>query len=520
MRAMTALLLVPKGSRLTGSLAGFLREMGYEPFVLSTATADGGAAFAQVCAGLNLEHAISASAALSPAEVLDRVAALPDCAFCFTVADGLRHAMAVANQAIGANDISPDAAMLALDKHLMRRRLAEHGLTALRPFRLSDPGLRERLERGERHIVKPRRGAASLCTRVVSTWEQAAAQLAEFERGTDAADQWEEFFTANELVAETFFDGRELSFEVLRQDGRTVLAAEHEKPVLEFTEHTVLEPAFTAPTVWLSEDQLRAARDCVDASLAALDLDAGCYHVEVRVDERSACEIIEINPRVGGGYLYESVRLQFDRSLGHDWVNLLVGNPLPTDVPPRRCGVYLQNIYPLPGRPVLDMIPDQLQPQPVMFSKIFELGRAGRPDRADRAAMAMWRTDLATHRETVESLVSREYVSFVYPKGLTGRPLWLVLEPAGDAPRLIREADRDGHDVVVVHTGPLPTGLSGVAAVHAVPSWADTQDAAERVLSVCAGHRVAGTFAGTAEAGRAHRMVRERLGLPGAVTTA
>lgn len=512
---MRALLLVPKGSRLTGFLVGFLRGMGYEPFVLSTATADGGLAFAQVCTDLGVENAVSTYSALPAAEVLQQVAALPDCALCFTVADGLRHAMALANEAIGAHDISPDSALLALDKYLMRRRLVERGLTTVRPYLLSDPQLRERLERGERHMVKPRRGAASLCTRAVSSWPEAAEALAEFERGTDAADQWGEFFHDNELIAETFFEGRELSFEILRQGGRTVLAVEHEKPVLEFTDRTVLEWAFTSPAVSLSGEQLRAARECAEAGLDALDLHAGCYHVEVRVDEDAVCELVEINPRVGGGFLYDSVRLQYDRSLGHDWVNLLVGNPLPQALGERRCGTYLQNLYPEPGRPVLGTVADPQLPEPDMFSLIFELGRAARPDRADRAAMALWRTDLATHRETVERLVERPYVSFVYPTGLTGRPLVLVFDPSGESPQV---PDRERHDVVVFHSGALPEGLAGVAATHAVPSWSDAEGAAERVLAVCAGHKVAGTFAGTKQAEPVLRMVRERLGLAAAVT--
>jgi biotin carboxylase len=413
-RAVRALLLVPRGSRLTGFLVGFLREMGFEPFVLSTALGDGADAFTRACADLGVEHAVSDSVALSAGELLDRVAALPGCAFCFTVADGLRHAMAVANQAIGARDISPDAALGTLDKHLMRRRLAEHGLTTLSPFKLSDPDLRSRLDRGEKHIVKPRRGAASLCTRSVTSWDEVVAAVTEFERGTDAGDQWGEFYRDNELVAETFFEGSELSFEVLRQDGRTVLAVEHEKPVLEFTDRTVLERGFASPAVRLTPGQLRAARECAESGLAALELDQGCYHVEIRVDETDACELVEINPRVGGGFLYDSVKLQYGRSLGHEWVDLLVGRRLPAETGDRRCGTYLQNLYPEPGRPVLDMVPDPQLPEPVQFSRIFEPGRAARADRADRAAMAIWRTDLATHAETVALLAARDYVSFVY----------------------------------------------------------------------------------------------------------
>ena len=111
-------------------------------------------------------------------------------------------------------------------------------------------------------------GAASLCTRAVSSWPEAAEALAEFERGTDPADQWGEFFHDNELIAETFFEGRELSFEILRQGGRTVLAVEHEgalhlTDILHRRTMIGLEPGFG-----------RAVQEEVAALLGSLPLDA------------------------------------------------------------------------------------------------------------------------------------------------------------------------------------------------------------------------------------------------------
>jgi hypothetical protein len=215
--------------------------------------------------------------------------------------------------------------------------------------------------------------------------------------------------------------------------------------------------------------------------------------------------------------LYESVLTQFERSLGHDWVDTIVGKPLPPTAGDRRCGIYLQNQYPEPGRQVLAIVADPRLPEPAQFSRVFGPGRIARADRADRAATAMWKTELADHRETVAGLVGHRYASFVYAKGLTGRPLLLVFEPTAATLPLIERADRDGHDVVVFHTGPLPDenpdALGAVAASHALDSWADAGSCADRIVAACAGHEVAGSHCEHEPAAAAHRLVRERLGL-------
>jgi biotin carboxylase len=457
---------------------------------------------------------------LTEDEVLERALAVPDCMFCFTFWDGQRRAMALANQALGAHDVSPAAVQSTLDKHIMRRTLAEHGLTSLRPFVLSDPELRERLDRGERHIVKPRRSAASLCTRAVNSWAQVRQQVEAFERGAYGDDLLAEFFRDNELIAETFFPGREVSFEVVRQSGRTVLASDHERTVLDFAAETVLERGFASPPVFLAESTVHSARTLGDQALDALDLGEGCYHVETSVGEDGRCEIIEVNPRLGGQYMWDSVRLQHGRSLLDDWIDGLVGRPL-EPAGPRRCGTYYQAHYLQPGRQVLGMRLDEDLPAPELFSPMFQEGMVGRVDREDLGAMTIWTTDLATHRETVATLVDREYCTFVYAKGLTGRPLFLVFEPTNHMYSVIEAADRMGFDVVVFHTlpilssGPYAVGRAGIALSHRMPSWEDPDAWFAAVLDVCAGREVAGTYAAQEIALPLEARVQEHFGLPG-----
>jgi len=519
---MRALLLVHRGSRLTAPLVDIIRKKGFEPFVLSSAPFEGddGSQWHKVCSEIGVEHHLSDSFTLTADEVLEQARAVPDCRLCFTFWDGQREAMAMANAELGAHDVSLQAVLSALDKHLMRRTLVERGLSDLRPLRLDDPELRQRLDRGEKHIVKPRRSAGSLCTRAVTSWHELQDQVAAFERGPGEADLLAEFFRGNELIAETFFTGREVSFEVVRQGGRTLLASDHERTVLDFASETVLERGFASPPVLLSADAVRAARALSDRALDALDLGEGAYHVEVSVNTDGACEIIEVNPRLGGQFMFDSVRLQHGRSLLDDWIDVLAGNPL-QPAGERACGTYYQAHYLAPGRQVLGMVRNEAMPAPEIVTPVFKEGSVARADREELGAMTIWKTDLATHREAVATLIDREYCEFVYARGLTGRPLFLVLEPTNHIYWVIEAADRAGYDVVVFHTlpilgaGPYATGRPCIALSHLMPSWDDVDAWFDAVLEVCAGRQVVGTYAAQEIALVLEARVQEHYGLPG-----
>jgi hypothetical protein len=409
-----ALFLVHRGPQSTARIVKILREKGFEPFVLSSLPFDGGATFAKLCGELEVVYEIAPTGTLSPETVLGWARTLPDCRFCFGVWEGHRHAMALTNRLLGAHDVSPESILLAQDKHLFRKELVARGLSKLRPSLLSDPELRRRLEAGERVIVKPRRGAGSLFTRAVSSWAQAEALQAAFRRGPGENDLFEEFFVDNELAAETFFDGRELSVELIRQGGRTVLACEHEKTVLDFTGDTVLERGLASPAVALSAAEVRAATALAETSLDALGLSDGCYHVELRVGADGACEIIEINPRIGGGFIYESVLLQLERSMLHDWIDTLAGRAVPAFDGERRCGTYFQLAFPDAGRELVALEKRADLPTPEQHIELMKPGSPGRDDREQMAAMTLWRTRLATHVEEVALLAHEEYVTMTY----------------------------------------------------------------------------------------------------------
>lgn len=517
---MRALLLVHQGSRLTPSLVKLLREKGFEPFVLSSATFDEAETFSAVAAELDVEYHVSESVALTVDEVLAAARELEGCRFCFTVWDGQRVAMARANEVLGATDAPASAIELALDKHLLRVELVARGLSDLRPLRVGDVELRERLDVGERHILKPRRGTASLCTRVVSSWDEVEQAMARFSGGPGEEDAFVEFYDGNELIAETFFDGGELSFELIRQDGRSVVSLDHERTVLEFTGETVLERAWSSPPVLLTPEQVELARAFTDRVLDQLGIADGCYHVEVRVGADDHCELIEINPRAGGQFVVESVRVQLDRSMGYDWIDTLTGTPV-APAGERSCGTFFQTHFLEPGRQLLGLERNPRLPAPEVFA---ELPKPDVPVRGDReviGAMSLWKTDLGTHRETVDALLAEEYCSFIYAKGLTGRPLFLVFEPTNHLYPVCEAADRKGYDVVAFHSLPLATwgpyagARHNIALAVPIPTWDDMDACFQQVLDVCAGHEMAGSYAALELLLEFDSRVQERLGLPG-----
>lgn len=485
---MRALLLVRRGAPLTAALVDVIRNKGFEPVVLSSLPADGGTKFRAMCADLDVRCVVSAGVAVTAEEAMTTLREIEDCAFAITMADSQRTLMAEANGVLGAHDVTPAALRHALDKHLMRTRLFELGLSRLRPLRVADPELRRRIEAGEQYVVKPRRGVASLCVGVVRRWADVQALQAVYARGPGEGDMMAEYFTDNELIAETFYDGREVSFEVIRQNGQDRISIDHEKTLLDFADGTVLERGLASPVVGITEDELEAARGVADEAMDALGLNNGCYHVELRIDPTGRPELIEINPRVGGGLLWDSIRLQYERSLIDDWIDVLSGTPV-KPLMPRNCGTYMQLAYPTPGKQVLGIDRNPGLPEPEVYDESVKPGTVALANREFFGADALWTTELATHRDEVARLVGEEYCLFSYARGLTGKPVLLALAPDTDMWNAIAAAP-DDVDVVVCHQEPIEATAEyravrdRIGKLVAVKSW-DAPETIETVIESC-----------------------------------
>ena len=402
-----------------------------------------------------------------------------------------------------------------LDKHLMRKTLQANGLSEIDSLPLTDPALRQRIEAGQQFVVKPRRGVGSLCVGLVSTWTDVENLQHAFDEGPADADMMAEYFADNELIAESFFDGREISLEILRQDGADKVVVDHDKALIEFGTDTVLERGMASPVTILSDEELAHAKAVAHKAMEILGLTDGGYHVELRVNAAGAAEIVEINPRVGGGMVWESIHLQYGRSITDDWIDVLSRRPV-APLGERRCGSYAQLAYPREQRQLLGVDRNPAMPDPEIYDELIIPGEVPIAHREYFGALVLWRTELATHREEVAELIPVEYCDFVYSPGLSGKPVLLLLEPDWDALRAAVSVE--GVDVVVCHQDPVHVTpeyddvRDGLALLVRVPGWSYVDASVNVVLAACEGSEVVDIMAPHDITLEAEARIRKALG--------
>lgn len=230
---------------------------------------------------------------------------------CLTVWEGYRQYMAEANALLGAPDESQATLSRLLDKHVLRSILREHQLSRVES-EVVTPEVLERLSReGAKKFIKPRRGLASFGAftyRPDLTWDTLLKLRQEMATDLDFRDTFDE---AKDFVAEDYIEGTEHSFEVIVCGGEPHVIGIHEKVALNEQHGATLEVACVSPSVSISEEAIQQGEAFIRRCLRVLGVTTGCYHIEARFDGER-WEIIEINPRIGGSFINQSVRVTTD----------------------------------------------------------------------------------------------------------------------------------------------------------------------------------------------------------------
>ena len=106
-------------------------------------------------------------------------------------------------------------------------------------------------------------------------------------------------------LVEEFLDGIEISVESYTFRGETTVVAIHDK-YCKIDEPYFLEKTFVTPSPRISNELTNIIIDMNKKVLKAIEYDNGLSHVEYKLTEKGP-RVLEINPRVGGGFITESV---------------------------------------------------------------------------------------------------------------------------------------------------------------------------------------------------------------------
>lgn len=201
------------------------------------------------------------------------------------------------------------------NKLSQRRRLAEAGIGQPRFAPASDTAeaVAAAAALGWPVVVKPVAGSGSVGVRLCrDTSEVAAHAGALFDAAPAGA-------TGAQVLVESFVDAPEFSVETLA--GAVIgITRKHVSPPPLFVETGHDFPAALAPA-----DAGRVAAAAV-RTLAALDLRWGAAHIELRLTPAGPV-VIEVNPRLAGGFIPELVRLATGIDLIDAAIRLATGRP-------------------------------------------------------------------------------------------------------------------------------------------------------------------------------------------------
>ena len=174
-------------------------------------------------------------------------------------------------------------------------------------------------------VVKPGQGSGSVGVRLCADREQAEAHAA---RLLQAAGNERGLPVPAEILVEQYLTGSEHSVEVFR--GRSVATVDkHLGPPPWF-----VETGHDTPSR-LPADRVRLLVEAAEEAVAALGLDWGAVHVELRLGPDGA-RIVEVNPRLAGGMIPDLLRRAYGVDLIQAQVRAALG--LPAELPGRALG--------------------------------------------------------------------------------------------------------------------------------------------------------------------------------------
>lgn len=239
--------------------------------------------------------------------------------------EAYRLMMAKANTTLGLRDASPDSLALCMDKLACRQALFAASLSKAESYLLTTDEQIQALKNNDLpYFIKPRRGAGSFaCFRLNN--RLTLQNLNGLKQQMRRDKQFKSIFNGMfDFVAESYIEGNEYSFETLVLNSEVYVIGVHAK-YLEESKGTTLEVSNSLPAVNLSNEEQLSGEEFIEKCIRELKIEQGAFHIETRYDiNKGQWEIIEINTRMGGALINQSVEIFTQgESFLKLWVELL-----------------------------------------------------------------------------------------------------------------------------------------------------------------------------------------------------
>lgn len=384
----TILVLVHQGFSHLDDIQGFAQRFGISVSVLSSAPSSKWVPLtdqAEHLAHLNILD-LAALNWLAVKEELIQLQNEFSIVGVFSTYEGYRVLMAQGNEYLNIKDSEPQAIKTALDKLNLRAHLNHAGLSDVKSSLLTQSTLGN-FEFLPKQFIKPRYGINSfgcVSSDKSVTWEAILELQEKIKR-----DQFlnAAFFENVDFISEDYIGGLEFSFEVLAVNGDYHFLGVHEKVGILEEHCTVLETLDVSPPISIDIEVLNSGQEFIVLVLKSLTLDEGIFHIEAKWEQtQNKWEIIEVNPRMGGGLIDASVlALTNNANLielwlmsllrHHDQINHAL-NEILRDLPATTHGKYTVSAYCFgePGMLINAMIENKPNISPVKSSEILTIG--------------------------------------------------------------------------------------------------------------------------------------------------
>jgi biotin carboxylase len=218
------------------------------------------------------------------------------------------HVAGVTDQ-LGLPSFGFNAANATTFKDQTRKKLASNGLF---PFYYAVVDSMEALaERKNEYpfpvVMKPIDGFASINVRIAKSFKELEAAYKEHMNNNAYGSLGKEF--SLKVLIEEYIPGKEYSVESIVENGEVNFVTITQKRSHSKFKH--VETGHIVPAANLLEDEIYNIKKYVESVHKVLGVSTGMTHTEIKWDGHQA-SLIELNPRIGGGYIPELIKQVFD----------------------------------------------------------------------------------------------------------------------------------------------------------------------------------------------------------------